>query len=119
RKTKVLATLQSLEQVCDLKRPRQAMCADIVRTQAVQRCCIQDQVSVVCGEHTGDQIEQRGLASAVRSNQGMHAFPSDLKIHILDCHDTAESLVHTDATQSGGCLVRQKGRGEIRSEEHD
>jgi hypothetical protein len=65
-----------------------------VQSQAVDRRALQLDASRVRPHHAGDQVEQRGLAGAVRADQSEDFAGVNRQVDVIGDDDAAECLAH-------------------------
>ena len=94
RQAQVLVDRQAAEQVGDLERTREAALADAVRRQVANLRAVQAHGARVRREHARHEVEQRGLAGAVRADQRVDLAGVDDETRIGDRADAAEVLRH-------------------------
>ena len=90
RQPQVLVDRQAAEQVGDLERTGEALLADAVRRQALNVAAVEAHGAAVRRVQARDQVEQRGLAGAVRADQGMDLAGADREAGVGDGTDAAE-----------------------------
>ncbi len=71
RQPQVFVDGEAAKQIGDLERARQPVVADQMRRHALDFTAVEADGSTVSGKQAGYQIEQRGLAGAVRADQRM------------------------------------------------
>jgi hypothetical protein len=67
-----------------------------VRRQSREILPVKKDLAAGWPEHRADQVEQRGLAGAVRSDQAADLARFDLEAHVLDRGQTAEAFGDAD-----------------------
>src|SRR6185436_11780158 len=80
-----------------LEGARDACRGDLVRLQAVERAAVEDESAFVGRIDTGEDIEERGLAGAIRADQAEHLARRDRKGNIAQRLDAAEALADAAA----------------------
>jgi hypothetical protein len=85
-----------------LKRAADATSYDRVRRQARQRLSAQADLARVGPVHTGDHVQQRRLARAVRSDEGVDFAGAHVQIHALE---------RGQSTKPQGDLLNREQRG--------
>src|ERR1700761_238310 len=95
------------------KDPRRLKCAlqpeagDLLRRKPSERRTVEARLPGVGGIEIGDEVEQRRLAGAVRSDQRRHAAVSDRERHVFDRVHAAEGFdksVHRKGWHAHGTL---------------
>ena len=112
RQAQVFVDRQPLEQIGDLERARQPLMADRLRRHALDLAAVQRDGAAVGREQAGDQIEQRGLAGAVRPDQGVDFAGADLQARIGHGANAAEGLRDAAHLEHGAVepFRQQEGR---------
>ena len=72
------------------------------RARVVHRLALECDLAGVGGQHAGDQIEERGLAGAVRSDQGVDVAGRHLDLEIVERVEAAEALGQPLDRKAGG-----------------
>src|SRR5262249_29634638 len=88
----VLVDRKATKQVCDLERACQSVVADELGRRALNVATLQLNGAGIRRKQAGDQVEQRGLARAVRADQRVNFASADLQGRIAHGADTAELL---------------------------
>src|SRR5690606_6914803 len=94
RQAQVLLDRQALEQVGDLEGARQALLADAVGRQTLDRLAVQAHRARGGREHARDQVEGGGLARAVGADEGVDLPGLYAQVRALDRLNAAEA--HAD-----------------------
>src|SRR5687768_3074282 len=79
------------EQPNILKSPRDTAPRNLIRTQAVDTLAFEMDLAGSRLVNAGQQIENRCLASAVRSDEAIDLAALDLHVQLVDGHQTAEA----------------------------
>src|SRR6266404_9100842 len=85
--------------------------------RALRRSCVHDRMALkndpagIGGENAGDQVEECGLASAVRADQGMNVAGCDFNLKIVKREKAAEALRQSfdHETGAGGHSLKHGG----------
>ena len=112
RQSQIFVNRKTLEQVGDLERAGQALMADQIGWHALNLAAVELDGAFVGRKKTRDQIEQGGLASAVRADQRVDFTGTDGEARIVDGADAAKALGNAVHLQHGAGepLRHQEGR---------
>src|SRR6202021_3019584 len=83
---------EPVEDRVDLEAPRQAHPVDLMRRQPVDADIVQQNLAARYPEASAYQIEQRGLAGAVRTDDGVTLALGDIEVDAADDFEIAERL---------------------------
>src|SRR5438477_1702513 len=92
RRLHVLEHGESREDVGALEGPPDAQPAEIVRRHARDVAAVERDVPAIGTQMTGDQVEERGLAGAVGSDDGADRAARHAERHAGDGHEAVEAL---------------------------
>ncbi len=95
RDPQVLGNAQPRKHALDLQRALDAEPADVVRLETGDVAPGKEDASVVGREQAGDEIEQGGLAGAVRADDGVQPSARERVAQVVDRDEAAEALGET------------------------
>src|SRR5205807_8807022 len=90
------------EQSTDLKAAHQAASRNLVRLEPQQRASIEKNVAAVRRIEAGNEVDERRLAGAVRSDQPADLARRDRKIDVVGCQQPAEAFDQVARFEEGG-----------------
>src|SRR4029077_6614198 len=90
----------------DLEAAREAAPGDLVRVQSVDAAAVQLDAAGGEREAAADQVEERGLARPVRSDDGVARAGGHVEAHAHDNSGGAGDILHVDQAQGGGGHAR-------------
>jgi hypothetical protein len=94
-----LERTQMGKQRVDLERAHQAALDASFGTERRDLLAAEKNLSAVGFEHAGDQIDQRGLAGAVGTDQGVACAERQIELHLLHDRERAETFVQAAGRQ--------------------
>ena len=94
-----------------LKGASNALERSLGRARVVHRHTLEPDFAGIGRQHASDQIEERGLAGAVRSDQGMDVAGRHLELQIVERVEAAETLGQPLDRKAGGggCAFKHGG----------
>src|SRR5262249_27819856 len=110
----VLPRRQLPEETDVLERPRDPSARDPVRWQAGDVLVLVPKAAGARRREARDDVEQRGLAGSIGSDEAEQLTPWHAERDGVDGHDAAEGarhIVHNEQVGRGGPIVPRSGRG--------
>jgi hypothetical protein len=97
----IVVDREGVEHALDLQGAGEPEPADAVRLHAGDVTAEEGDASGVRGEQAGDQIEERGLAGAVGTDDGVELTGGELEIDAVDGAQATERLAQAGGAQDG------------------
>src|SRR4030095_5964311 len=99
RRLAVLERREPAKDAGDLERPRQSAATEGLGRQTAHFRAAKEDLPGVVRKIAGDQVEERGLAGAVRADDGAQVALGHREVHAVDGLDPAEVLPQADGLE--------------------